>query len=282
MSYDIAAKVLIEKCRHEILRRFLGLAVADSVLIEDLPQETASLRRSDFPILVTEQSGRRRLVVIEVQSHWEPAFPLRLLEYRCRHMLRHDVEALTCVLLLRPADAAVDYYEDGEVSYHYRLIKVYDLDAAAVVAGPTICLLPFVPLMRGGLALTAEADRLIYAIDLPRGDKADMLTGMAILSGLVSGELAARLVGQRRDIMIESVAYELIKQEGRQEGRQEGLHQGSIVGRIHHTQVLLGLPVADAAELASKDPAVLRALASELDARLKDQLARLRGRPSEN
>jgi predicted transposase YdaD len=72
------------------------------------------------------------------------------------------------------------------------------------------------------------------------------------------------------------------REEGRQEGQQEGLHQGTVVGRIQHTQELLGLPVADAAELASKDPAVLRALASELDACLKDQLARLRSRPSEN
>ena len=30
MSYDIAAKVLIDKCRGEILRRFLGITAIES------------------------------------------------------------------------------------------------------------------------------------------------------------------------------------------------------------------------------------------------------------
>ncbi len=103
MAYDIAAKVLIERCRDEILRRFLGIPVTESTLLEELPQETTTLRRSDFPLLVTEGGGRQRLVLIEVQSRWEERFPLRLLEYRCRHKLKYDVGAISCVLLLRPS-----------------------------------------------------------------------------------------------------------------------------------------------------------------------------------
>lgn len=75
MSYDIAAKVLIDRCRSEILRRFLGIPVTESTLLEEAPQETTSLRRSDFPLLVTEVNGQRRLVIIEVQSQWEAALP---------------------------------------------------------------------------------------------------------------------------------------------------------------------------------------------------------------
>jgi hypothetical protein len=101
MHYDIAAKVLLEKCRGEILRRFLGLSVSESTLIEQLPQETVSLKRSDFPILVTDESGSRRLVLIEIQSEWDGRIPLRLLDYRSRYLLKHDVEAISCVLLLR-------------------------------------------------------------------------------------------------------------------------------------------------------------------------------------
>ena len=56
MQYDIAAKVLIEKCREEILRRFLGLSVTESTILESAPQETVSVKRSDFPILVTDET----------------------------------------------------------------------------------------------------------------------------------------------------------------------------------------------------------------------------------
>ena len=68
MSYDIASKVLIERCHGEILRRFLGMDVLESVLLEPAPQETASVRRSDFPVSVTEADGHRSLVLLEVQS----------------------------------------------------------------------------------------------------------------------------------------------------------------------------------------------------------------------
>jgi hypothetical protein len=204
MSYDIAAKVLIEKCRHEILRRFIGIPVADSTLLEEVPQETVSLRRSDFPILVTEEDGRQRLVLIEIQSDWDSDVPLRLLEYRCRHKLKQQVEVISCVLLLRPSRVATDHYEDAEVTYCYRLVRVYEMDAAEIVGGQTLCLLPMVPLMRHGVELTQTADRIIYNSALSHEDKADMLTTMAILSGLVSEELPKNLIARRRDLMIES------------------------------------------------------------------------------
>jgi hypothetical protein len=73
--------------------------------------------------------------------------------------------------------------------------------------------------MRHGEELMEEADRLVYESPLPRADKADMLTAMAILSGLVSSRLPRVLLSRRRDIMIESAAYDLIKQEGKQEGK---------------------------------------------------------------
>ncbi|MCL0101049.1 hypothetical protein M1N68_00120 [Peptococcaceae bacterium] len=47
-----------------------------------------------------------------------------------------------------------------------------------------------------------------------REEKADLLTGMMILAGLVSKDLARELQERRRDIIIELAAYELIKEEG--------------------------------------------------------------------
>ena len=86
-------------------------------------------------------------------------------------------------------------------------------------------MLPFVPLMKGGDAAMDEAESMIYASPRPRSEKADMLTSMAILSGLVSPDLPAKLIARRKDIMIESAAYDIIKQEGIQEGIRHGHHQ---------------------------------------------------------
>jgi hypothetical protein len=47
--------------------------------------------------------------------------------------------------------------------------------------------------MRGGVELIDTAERLVYESSLPHSDKADMLTGMAFLAGLVSKELTRHL-----------------------------------------------------------------------------------------
>jgi hypothetical protein len=231
MEYDITAKVLIEKSHREVLQHFLGLSVVESTLLQPLPQQTATLRSSDFPLLVTDARGQRSLVVLEVQSEWEWDVPFRLLEYRCRHILHERLtDALSCVLLLRPARAATDLLEDAEVRYRYRLVRVYELDAAPVVATPIVNLLPFVPVMRGGVELADTAERLVYESPLPRSDKADMLTGMALLAGLVSKELTQHLILRRRDLMIQSAAYEIIKEIERKEGEAYGEVKGEAKG----------------------------------------------------
>jgi predicted transposase YdaD len=226
MQYDIAAKVLIEKCREEILRRFLGLSVTESTILEQAPQETVSVKRSDFPILVTDETGNQKLVLLEIQSQWETKFPLRLLDYRCRHLLKHYVEAISCVLLLKPSSVASAVYEDNEVRFCYRLIKIYEMDAKEIISDNIFCLMPFVPLMKHGQEMVEKADTAIYESALSRNDKADILTVMAILSGLVSKKLPQLLISKRRDIMIESAAYGIIKEEGLKQGRKEGLQEG--------------------------------------------------------
>lgn len=106
-------------------------------------------------------------------------------------------------------------------------MRIYEFDANEIIREGSLCLMPFVPLMRHGEELMAGADRLLYESSLPRGDKADMLTAMAILSGLVSMRFPQALLARRRDIMIESAAYDLIKKEGIQEGIQEGILRNS-------------------------------------------------------
>ena len=98
----------------------------------------------------------------------------------------------------------------------------YEMDAREIVEENILCLMPFVPIMQHGEDLLDQADSLLYLSALSREDKADMLTVMTIFSGLISDKLPRMLVAKRRDIMIESAAYDVIKQEGLSEGLQQG------------------------------------------------------------
>jgi hypothetical protein len=64
----------------------MGLQFAESTLLEEVPQETVSIRRSDFPILIKDQEGGKRLVLLEVQSRWDRRLPIRLLDYLARYV----------------------------------------------------------------------------------------------------------------------------------------------------------------------------------------------------
>ena len=47
MRYDVATKVVVEHGKEAILKRLVGIEAVEAELIEELPQETVSLRRSD-------------------------------------------------------------------------------------------------------------------------------------------------------------------------------------------------------------------------------------------
>jgi len=229
MQYDIASKVILSHCRKVVLEELCGLKIKDAELIEVRPQETASLRRSDFVLKALFEDGTERLVLLELITQWKKYLPLRTLETRCRHLLEEGLEIVTIMIELRPCYGSKNYYQDNEVEFKYKLVKLYDIEAKEVLRKGKKCLYPFVPLMKGGRDLVEEAERGIYEGEEDRTYKADMLTGMAILSGLISEEIPFQLIQRRRDIMIESAAYEIIKKEGFEQGIQQGIQQGLLM-----------------------------------------------------
>ncbi len=226
MHYDLAAKVILSRCKEAVLSIFCGLPVTSAFLVETVPQETPSVRRSDFVFRAFFDDGSERLILLEFLSYWKPWIPVRTLECRCRHLLQENLPVVSVILLLTPAKGARDFYTDEEVHYHYRLVKLYEFEAREVLERGPECLFPFVPLMKGGESLFEEAEKRIYEGNYSREEKADLLTGMAILGGLISEEIPVKLLERRRDLMIESAAYEIIKREGYEEGIRQGIQRG--------------------------------------------------------
>ncbi len=227
MHYDTTSKIIISHCKDAILRELCGISVRTSELLDDRPQETASIRRSDYVLRVTCDDGARILVLIEFQVCWKSWLPLRTLECRCRHILKEGLPVRSVIILFRPYKDVITCYRDEEVEYRYRVVKLYEINAQDILRKNICCLYPFIPIMKGGDAFIDEAEKEIYSSSQSMALKADLLTGMAIFGGLISPDIPRKLIQRRRDIMIQSAAYEIIKQEGRQEGitigRQEGM-----------------------------------------------------------
>jgi hypothetical protein len=102
---------------------------------------------------------------------------------------------------------------------------MYELPAAEFVAHADVHLLPFVPVMKDGEKQVWEAEHRIYTSMLPVAEKADLLAALTIFAGFKGQELVRQLVERRRDLMIQSYAYDIIKQEGIKEGVQIGIQQ---------------------------------------------------------
>ena len=225
MRYDVAAKVVIQYGKESMLRRFVGIDPEEVDLLEELPQESVSLRRSDFPLWVKLKGGEERIILVEFQTRWERDVPLRLIEYTARYKLRYHIPVDSVVVLLRRREGLEEEYRDETIRFRYRLVRVWQMRGKDVLGEKEIWLYPFVPVMRSEERDIIAAEEEIYNSRLERGIKADLLTALAIFSGFRGQEMVRELIRRRRDIMIESPAYEIIKEEGIREGLQQGIRQ---------------------------------------------------------
>lgn len=223
MQYDVATKVIVEHSKEEMLRWFLRLEPEYVELIEELPQETVSLRRSDYPLWVRTKDAKEQIVLLEFQTRWKWDVPIRLLEYYARFRLKYRLPVLSVVFLFRKREGLEPLYEDESVSFRYNLIKMWELKAEEVLQKDELWLYPFVPVMESEEKDIFNAEEKIYSSSLETRDKADLLTALSIFSGFKGEKIVRSLLKRRRDIMIESPAYDIIKEEGLQQGLQQGM-----------------------------------------------------------
>ena len=191
-----------------------------------MPKEIVSLRSSDFPLFVRGKEGLEQIVLFEFQTQWEIDLPLRLLEYYVKFKLKYHLRVTPIVLLFRKHGGANNSYVDEVVTFRFRLIKMWEISGRELLDSSDVYLYPFIPINRCSEDEIYEAEEKIYSSPIERKSKGDLLTALAIFAGLRSKDITMELIRRRRDIMIESFAYEIIKREGREEGLVEGVQQG--------------------------------------------------------
>lgn len=217
-QYDIITKTLMEQAAKPMLAQFIGIRAAEVELIEELPQETVSVKRSDYVLRITGRRRKKSIIIWEFLSAWRKEIPLNLLDYTVRAYLKFDLPVLPVILLLKSSPKAVSLYERDGVRFQFTVIDLSQMEAADFLRDADIHLSPFVSVMRGARKSVLDADRKIYESNLPTAEKAFLLTSMAILAGLTDKKLTLDLIQRRRDIMIQSAAYDIIKQEGFEKG----------------------------------------------------------------
>lgn len=264
MKYDITAKRIVDIGKEQILKEFIGIESEDIQLLEELSEETVSIRRSDFPLKVVFKDGCEKIILLEIQTEFNKDFVLRLIDYTVRFMLKYHLEVIPFALLLTPTNLATGVYEDDRLRFKYDVTRLWEKQAKDYI--DKIFLYPFLPLMNGGAELVEQIDTAIYEnSNLSMEYKADLLTAVAIFAGLKDKKLGNWLVERRRDIMIQSPVYELIEEEGikkgiqkgieigKEEGIKEGIEEGKKQGL--HNAISLGLELkfgVDGIELSKK------------------------------
>ncbi len=228
MQYDIALKTLLETAREDFFRAIIGENVLEFKGIEELPTETVSVRRSDFPVRVKDENGEEMIHLVEFESHWNADKLWSMLGYKARYVEKYGLPVKSTMVLLTKSNVAVNVLEEREITFRFNLVKMWELPAKEFLSQEH--LLPLIPLMDGGVDLTIEAERLIYESNAP--EKFDKLTILAILTSMRDMDVFRELLRRRRDIMVQSPGYEWIVAEGFEKGMQKGWQEGRQEGEL--------------------------------------------------
>ncbi len=257
-EFDTVAKHLIQTYPADFAR--FALQRDDIQAVEVLDTEQPNVRRPDS-LLQVRVGGQDVLVHHEFQTtdSTDTPMPRRMAGYIGRLIERYGLPVYAHVLYLRPDAGRRDpgYYlqehPDYSVVIRYKVIRLSQLPGQAVLDSGSVGLLPFAPLMQP-LAGQAEEVWLEQCVakawDMPleRSVKADILTGLTLLSGLVYNPQTITAIVSKEylmDLMRESSFAQYLTQQAREEGIEQGERKHAIEALLEVVELRFG---ADAAE----------------------------------
>src|SRR5579875_1486414 len=189
-------------------------------------------------------AGKPLLIHLEFQSRADPSMPQRLLMYNILADRRFGYPVLSCVIYLRRCGVPTTPYQrflpdDSPVhEFYFRIVKLWELSAQALLARQLPGLLPLLPLSREG-----HSRQVIRTMieRLQRARQYELLEVGLLLASLAWADAPAseRQWLQEQFTLLTEFFQELkqtdaaraLIQEGLQQGRQEGLQEGLQQGR---------------------------------------------------
>ena len=260
-EFDAISKALIQTYPQDFARFTLAQDDVEVLEVLDTEQPTVETHRMDS-LMRVRIDGTEALVHHEFQTtnSTHSAMPLRMAGYMGRMLEQYGLPVYSHVIYLRPDAGRHDrgeYVQDRpsyRVVIQYKVIRLSELDGQAILDGGYTGLLPFASLMRSPEGLAAapwlrQCMQRAEALPMAAATKANFLTDLAILSGLVYDyQTIQRIIPE--DIMYESSVIQHFAEQGIEQGREQ-------VGREFILDVLaLRFQPEDVQQLASRIEAI--------------------------
>ncbi len=241
--YDQAFKYLAEQDPHALMVMLRILKPGQKARIKLLPNEvTVSAKLPDSTYLVTMENGEKRIVHIEAQTVYDPQIQRRMAEYAMRLWIKYGLPVDSYLLLLTPRKAPTPipsrfHLRAGglDVRLRYQVVPLWKLSARQALQLKRQDLLPFIPLMKGGMAEVETGASLIAEIN---DEKKQSEIGLyfIVLGGLRYNRLELlELLGSTNMLTYEHVkdssTLRYFTRQARKEARLKGIAEGLAKGR---------------------------------------------------
>lgn len=253
--YDQAFKYLAEQDPHALLVMLRILKPGQKARIKLLPNEvTVSAKLPDSTYLVTLETGEQRIVHIEAQTVYDPQIQRRMAEYAMRLWIKYGLPVDSYLLLLTPRKVPTPiphqfHLRAGglDVRLYYQVVPLWQLSARQALKLGKRDLLPFIPLMKGGMTEVETGASLIAEIT---DEKKQSEIGLyfIVLGGLRYNRLELlELLGSTNMLTYEHVKdsstlryfTRQARKEARLKGQAEGLAKGRAEGAVVAATTLL-------------------------------------------
>ncbi len=224
-------------------KRLIGLAPTawvqwvtqqpDLVAQEILGSEFQWLSRdNDVLVKVASPDQGQFLVLTELQLRYNTNLPIRMRAYAALAEEKYGLPTYPVLVNILPPGPTViiqnrfaSNFLGIEAVQSYRVINLWEVDAAIVFEQSLNALLPFVPILKNG----SEAAVVKHALNQLRQDE-QLIELESLLGFFASFVLGTEVVRQimRWDMAVlhESPWYQEILQEGEQRGQQKGREEG--------------------------------------------------------
>ncbi len=190
-------------------------------------------RATDSLLQVTTPNGRF-LVLTELQFLYDPTMPKRLAAYAILARQKYGQDVYVVVIYFMPPadDVTIEdvYHREfmGQVVHQdFQPIKLWDLEAEAVLAYGNPALLPFVPLMKGGnneRMVRRCAERIRQ-----EPQAAELETVLAIFAEYVlDKQLLKQILRWEMNIVQKSTILQELIEKGREEGEETGQRRATL------------------------------------------------------
>ena len=201
-------------------------------VLDELSGDLQFVARATDSLLKVQGQDGNFLALTELQLVYDETMPKRLASYKLLAQQKYNLEVFVTVVYFLPPPEKVKvascYHQEfmGQTTHiDFQIIKLWELDATAILAFGNPALLPFVPLMEGG-----NTKAMVWACAERIRQEPDALELETILSVFASYVIDKKFIRQllrwEMDIVKESpIIQELLDQEF-EKGIEQGIEQG--------------------------------------------------------